>query len=1117
MKSLEKASMRMSNLIIFTGIGGKFCFCIFFFTCQVQMGTIRQIQTQSMDTGNEITVLTIQCNVGAQRYWGNRGGELPLDLAIYSPSHYPLFAPPGSQVTKYHPKLPKWRKELNQGSQCDCLDSVHKWYTCHVIATDEISDAVRVNYDDWGDKYDEWISREAKTKQEENDQRITIICVGGVYGLTDDLDPTVDDEDDPVDENTFAIYRVLLYLYYLFLKYGVGDLGHTSFHLIAVLNEFGRAGGFDLLIRRLNNHKPCMPVKNIRFILSTLSKSVNALTRQTYQKYILPLHQHVCGALESMSDVELRELKKEFMTKIVEAMEDLLRRGKSPIEIAQFSETFQLTMALRRLTSQSIERRVNGVQYISFVCQNVRKGYISHSFKFTTVEFLSKWIEETKLLQLLFGPNSHPQLMKQATDILRFMCIENVLTMDHLSVIWSALERAAQKLDDVDNELQTICKIIDDIASHLNVDHFEFLFSKFEKLSAKELTEHHLQLMKDLMRNMYMKTITNESAERIANVLWNLVQDETCANEKLETQAQNLLKEVLSAYCSKEFRLKILVKCVDNLSEHKSVVSSLHVLERVIDIYPLSTEVGEQPDRWGVVQYLDKEFSMMKKFFEDIKYFKEQATAKAKAIRDSREQKEMDEEYFSIINQMKDSKCIYLEEIKQRLEFLDLLLNKSNIRLKKDHIDIIWDIMVVNCLTPQEREEVFKWFQKVMDGFEYKSLEDGIPEHLFVNKFLRDILPEWLSLPAYESFEKFFLFVNQSKGNIQMVENGKAFFVANYNELIGVDYLWQIILHAREEGVCQKAIVFLNMICNRLNSDLKQQIAVIRKSTLDRSMKELAQATASYKTNPKIETRDRCLRVLNLIHQFLNITESRGLGKYRPHNALSRGKKLQLTIFDRVTFRGYSKPPQFTLTIYENDTLWDLRYAIATKLNRLPEVVQLFSRIKLDDTKNSYTIASLGIRDRSNVHASLSDEESKRVPLVTSTNPPQLVERTKAALEYIFKLYAKNPDGTMSLNDMRDYIIACGAGESSASKTRIQTIFSTHGSMEDKLDVNGFFDFYRLAAVERPEHVWNDLVVFKFRYDLKSAEEVKKEEEMLDCDQEALPRYILAHESKVTH
>ncbi|ETO14020.1 ubiquitin domain-containing protein [Reticulomyxa filosa] len=216
-----------------------------------------------------------------------------------------------------------------------------------------------------------------------------------------------------------------------------------------------------------------MPVKNMRHILSALSKSVKTLTRRAYRQFILDVESHVWNSLESMTDVELRELKKDILNPIVQAMDILLQREKSEKEIAQITETFQLTMglfllnfplssfhvqiicyctrfffffffifqtALRRLTSQNIERRVNGVQHIVDICSWAGKSYSPHALKFITSKYLLKWIEENKLLEILFGPKSHPQLMKQATDILKFISMEGGLTLGHLSIIWGALE-----------------------------------------------------------------------------------------------------------------------------------------------------------------------------------------------------------------------------------------------------------------------------------------------------------------------------------------------------------------------------------------------------------------------------------------------------------------------------------------------------------------------------------------------------------------------------------------------------------------------------------------------------------------------------------------------------
>ena len=149
-------------------------------------------------------------------------------------------------------------------------------------------------------------------------------------------------------------------------------------------------------------------------------------------EFIPQMHKLTFETLESLSDVELRDLRKDFLERIVGSVEVFLARTKTKEEVAEIVETFQLKMVIRRLKCATIERRVNGVQYIADICSRTRRHgnhYAAYTTRFITPEFLMKWIEENKLLELLFGKGSHPQLMKQSVDILKFICQESKLTL----------------------------------------------------------------------------------------------------------------------------------------------------------------------------------------------------------------------------------------------------------------------------------------------------------------------------------------------------------------------------------------------------------------------------------------------------------------------------------------------------------------------------------------------------------------------------------------------------------------------------------------------------------------------------------------------------------------
>ena len=68
-------------------------------------------------------------------------------------------AKPLTKSMEYLPHMLQWRKDLKVEGKIDCLDSVHKWYTCTILEDDPGANRFKINYDGWSSRYDEWIFR----------------------------------------------------------------------------------------------------------------------------------------------------------------------------------------------------------------------------------------------------------------------------------------------------------------------------------------------------------------------------------------------------------------------------------------------------------------------------------------------------------------------------------------------------------------------------------------------------------------------------------------------------------------------------------------------------------------------------------------------------------------------------------------------------------------------------------------------------------------------------------------------------------------------------------------------------------------------------------------------
>ncbi len=56
------------------------------------------------------------------------------------------------------------------------------------------------------------------------------------------------------------------------------------------------------------------------------------------------------------------------------------------------------------------------------------------------VKELSHILKGSDVVSLLFGPNTHPELLRQALPFLDFMATSNTLTPDNIDCIWSAAQ-----------------------------------------------------------------------------------------------------------------------------------------------------------------------------------------------------------------------------------------------------------------------------------------------------------------------------------------------------------------------------------------------------------------------------------------------------------------------------------------------------------------------------------------------------------------------------------------------------------------------------------------------------------------------------------------------------
>ena len=107
------------------------------------------------------------------------------------------------------PHMSKFRCSLTVGSKCDNVDNVHKWYVSTIMQHNVETNAVLIRNDGWKSKYDEWFPRDSPRIQPPYTVAKGGKETGGVPGQWTDLEPVIEDEEDP--DNVCAVWRVELH------------------------------------------------------------------------------------------------------------------------------------------------------------------------------------------------------------------------------------------------------------------------------------------------------------------------------------------------------------------------------------------------------------------------------------------------------------------------------------------------------------------------------------------------------------------------------------------------------------------------------------------------------------------------------------------------------------------------------------------------------------------------------------------------------------------------------------------------------------------------------------------------------------------------------------------
>ena len=267
-----------------------------------------------------------------------------------------------------------------------------------------------------------------------------------------------------------------------------GDVADIPLVLLRNVARFCRSGG---LLAMTNAFKQCpsyLPPSTAHGLVSILCNLKLWLNPRAIAQLFGPVRtaalQYMCG----LSDQELRHQP-------TRAMADFLWSSiKDNMESPFTLDKDGLELAFKYFCSPTLTMRLCGINQVNAHISLFNEMCNTESVvEVETIGLqLAQWILDSKLIEHIFGPNLHVEVIKQSHVILNFLAMEGKITNVHMDAIWQSaqLKHCSKQVHD----------LLPPLIKNLEAGPVLHLYELVQKLPVKEHTEQTIYLAQVLQK-----------------------------------------------------------------------------------------------------------------------------------------------------------------------------------------------------------------------------------------------------------------------------------------------------------------------------------------------------------------------------------------------------------------------------------------------------------------------------------------------------------------------------------------------------------------------------------------------------------------------------------------
>ena len=300
----------------------------------------------------------------------------------------------------------------------------------------------------------------------------------------------------------------------------------------------------------------------------------------------------------------------------------------------------------------------------------------------------------------------------------------------------------------------------------------------------------------------------------------------------------------------------------------------------------------------------------------------------------------------------------HIDQLRARFDFLEFMLAYSAgaLVLSREHLDALWQSVIVEALNDVESEYGYQWLQRLLLPKDYSVFaDDSLPSYLLSERISASD-PAAITREAFSFFSAFFRHVNVGAGRLQSAptardgDGGNSVVVVSYDELVGLDFLWRVALEADTDSVAVAASQLLCLLQRNVAPRLVASMPRLRAQYVEQCTTAMRRAQATTGGGAVGEdTRQRLLRCLALLSRFVREFECErrtahdgaALDASGAAAASGGARASSLTTFS-IVIKPVGQEPQFNVDVFNAMTIGELRELVARKWGgRAPAIVRI--------------------------------------------------------------------------------------------------------------------------------------------------------------------------------